>query len=521
MNRDRSLARLDDATEPFDMLVVGGGATGLGAAVDAASRGHRVALLERDDFAKGTSSRSTKLVHGGLRYLRQGRIPMVLESLRERGLLTRNAPHLVHHQAFVIPAYHRCERSFYGIGLKLYDLLAGKHGLEPSRRLTRDQVVDRIPTIETTGLNGGVLYHDGRFDDTRLAVHLAMTADDHGAVVANHVEVETLTKHLGRTVGVVARDRESGRRLRIGARCVINATGVFVDQLRQQDDPGATPLVRASQGIHLVLPGSFLPGDAALMVPKTEDGRVLFAVPWLGRAIVGTTDTPIDLIVDEPRALDSELEFVIQHARRYLARGPDPRDVLSVFAGLRPLVAKAGGRSTASLSRGHTIVLAESGLLTVTGGKWTTYRKMAQDVIDRAEQVAGVRSRACGTGALRLHGWTHAAIEEDHLRPYGADADRLRQLIRDQPDLAGPLHPRLSCRRAEVVWHVREEMARTVEDVLARRTRTLLLDARASAEAAPAVAALMAEELGRDAAWQARQVELHQQLAAGYQWPAA
>jgi len=521
MNRDQSLARLDDASGPFDMLVVGGGATGLGAAVDAAARGRRVVLLERADFAQGTSSRSTKLVHGGVRYLRQGNVSLVLEALKERGLLGRNAPHLVHNLAFVIPTYQWWEGPFYGIGLKVYDRLAGQLGLHPSRRLNREQTIDRIPTIETANLTGGVLYHDGQFDDARLAVHLAMTADAAGAVIANHVEVETLTKDQGVVAGVVARDRESGRRLQIGARCVVNATGVFVDRLRRRDDPGATNLVRASQGIHLVLPKAFLPGDAAIMVPKTEDGRVLFAVPWHDRVVVGTTDTPVGRIVAEPRALAGELEFVMQHARHYLARDPGPQDVLSVFAGLRPLVNTGGDTPTAAMSRDHTIVVSKSGLVTVTGGKWTTYRKMAQDVVDQAELVAGVRPRACSTDSLRIHGWTHAHAGEDYLRPYGNDAEHLRQLIRRRPGLAEPLHPRLPYREAEVVWHVREEMARTVEDVLARRTRALLLDAGASAEAAPRVAAIMATELGRDAAWQARQVDQYRQLAAGYRFPQA
>ncbi len=517
MNRDQSLARLDDAAEPFDLLVVGGGATGLGTAVDAARRGHRVALLERDDFAKGTSSRSTKLVHGGVRYLRQGNVSLVLEALKERGLLGRNAPHLVHNLAFVIPAYHWWEGPFYGIGLKVYDRLAGQLGLQPSRRLDRDQTIDRIQGIETANLIGGVLYHDGQFDDARLAVHLAMTADDLGAVVANHIEVEDVTKHEGVVTGVVARDRESGRRLQIGGRCVINATGVFVDCLRQRDDPGVSNLVRASQGIHLVLPKAFLPGDAAIMVPKTADGRVLFAVPWHDRVVVGTTDTPVDTIAAEPRALDQELDFVMRHARRYLAHDPGEDDVLSVFAGLRPLV-DSGGGPTAALSRDHTIVVSESGLVTVTGGKWTTYRKMAQEVVDQAEMVAGVRPRACATESLRIHGWTHARIDEDYLRPYGADAERLRQLTREQPGWLERLHPRLPYREVEVVWAAREEMARTVEDVLARRTRALLLDADASAAAAARVAELLAAELGRDPDWQARQTDQFRQLADGYRF---
>jgi glycerol-3-phosphate dehydrogenase len=516
MNRDANLAQLASASEPFDILIVGGGATGLGAAVDAASRGHRVALLERDDFAKGTSSRSTKLVHGGVRYLRQGNISLVLEALRERGRLALNAPHLVHDLAFVIPNYNWWEGPFYGIGMKVYDQLAGKLGLAPSRMLDREETVDLLPTVETEGLTGGVIYHDGQFDDARLAVSLALTAVELGAVVVNHCPVVGLIKERSTVCGVRARDAESGREFAVRARCVVNATGVFVDEIRRQDEPDARPLVAVSQGIHLVLPKRFLPGSAAIMVPKTADGRVLFAVPWHDRVVVGTTDTPLAAASVEPRALDEERDFVLEHARKYLRTDPADTDVLSVFAGLRPLVKAGDGADTAALSRDHTIVVGESGLVTITGGKWTTYRKMAEDVIDHAEMVAGVENRRSHTETLQIHGWTRAAIPETNLRPYGADAARIRALMTASPDLASPLHPALPCRRAEVVWHAREEMARTVEDVLARRTRALLLDARASIEAAPAVAALLAAELGRDEAWQRAQVAAYTELARGY-----
>ena len=511
MNRESSLAAIRSATGPVDFCIVGGGATGLGAAVDAASRGHSVVLLEQADFAKGTSSRSTKLVHGGVRYLQQGNVSLVLEALRERGRLTRNAPHLVHDLSFVIPNYSWWEGPFYGIGMKVYDHLAGKLGLGPSRWLSKEETIERIPTVETDHLTGGVMYHDGQFDDSRLAVNLAQTAAGLGANLANYVRCTGLLKTEGLVTGVTAMDVETGKSFPVKARCVINATGIFVDELRSDDDQSSKPMVTVSQGIHIVLPKEFLPGNAAIMIPKTADGRVLFAVPWHDCVIVGTTDTPLAEKSLEPRALAAEVEFVMEHAAKYLTKDPKPEDVLSIFAGLRPLVSTGDSSDTAAIFRDHTIVVSTSGLVTVTGGKWTTYRKMAEDVIDQAEMVSGVESRRCETETLQIHGWTHHPIPEPNLAPYGADAQAIRAL--NQPER---IHPRLSLTIAEVRWHVREEMARRVEDVLARRCRGLLLDARASIEAAPAVARVMAEELGRDESWIAAQISSYEALARAY-----
>lgn len=516
MQRVLALDRIRSASEPFDLLIVGGGATGLGAAVDAAARGHRVALIEQADFAKGTSSRSTKLVHGGVRYLRQGNISLVLEALRERGRLARNAPHLVRDLAFVIPTYGWWEGPFYGVGMKVYDHLAGKLGLAPSRILTRDETLSLIPTIATEHLLGGVVYHDGQFDDARLAINLAQTADALGASLANYCSCVGLIKEGGSLAGVEARDAETGEEFAIRARVVINATGVFADALRRFDEPDARALIAASQGIHLVLPREFLPGAAAIMIPKTEDGRVLFAVPWHDRVIVGTTDTPRSELSLEPRSLAAERDFVMEHARRYLAQPPRDQDVLSVYAGLRPLVKSGDGHDTAALSRDHTIVVSASGLVTITGGKWTTYRKMAEDTVDQAEMVAGLENRRSRTDDLRIHGWTQDAVAPKNLQVYGSDAAALARLMKDEPGLASPLHPSLPYQQAEVVWHARHEMARTVEDVLARRTRALLLDSRASIEAAPAVARLLARELNRDGAWAEAQVQAYATLARGY-----
>jgi len=516
MQRTSSLEQIRSESAPYDIVIIGGGATGLGAAVDAAARGHRVALFEQADFAKGTSSRSTKLVHGGVRYLRQGNISLVLEALRERGRLTRNAPHLVRDQAFIIPNYSWWEGPFYGIGMKVYDQLAGKLGLSPSRGLSREETLDRLPTIEPEGLTGGVIYHDGQFDDARLAINLARTASELGAVLVNYCRCVGLIKEGGAVTGVRIQDVEGGSEFEVKARAVVNATGVFVDPLRRMDDPTAGELVAVSQGIHVVLPKRFLPGDAAIMVPRTADGRVLFAVPWHNEVIVGTTDTPMGGAELEPRALDEERDFIMEHARRYLAEDPGDGDVLSVFAGLRPLVKSGESGNTAALSRDHTIVVSESGLITITGGKWTTYRKMAEDVIDHAEMVAGVDAKRCQTESLQIHGWTHAAIAEPNLRIYGSDARHIAGLIAADATLAGRLHPLLPYQQAEVIWHAREEMALTVEDVLARRTRALLLNARAAIEAAPLVARLLGRALGRDAAWEQAQVAAFTTLARGY-----
>jgi glycerol-3-phosphate dehydrogenase len=508
MKRSTMLQRLQSG-ETFDLLIIGGGATGLGTALDAAARGYSVALLERGDFACGTSSRSTKLVHGGVRYLRQGNISLVRSSLRERGRLARNAPHLVRDLAFVIPAYHATDRLFYGAGLKLYEALAGAHSLGPSQVLDRDATLARLTNVEPGGLRGGVLYHDAQFDDARLALTLALSAADRGAALLNHAEVTNFIREGARVAGVEVRDGIAGSEFTVRARVVINATGVFVDELRRREDASAAPLVAVSQGIHLVLPRRFLPGDSALMVPKTDDGRVLFAVPWHDRVIVGTTDTPRPAAEAEPRALPEELAFVLAHARRYLADDPTPADVLSVFAGQRPLVRGKAGTATARLSREHALDVGSGGVLTVTGGKWTTYREMAEQVVDLAARLGGLPHRASPTADLRLRG-----AGENTRSVYGDDQAAV--------SASGPatlLHPRLPHTEAEVRWAAREELAQTVEDVLARRTRALLLDARAAAECAPKVAAILAEELGHDAAWAAAQAAAFRALAAGYTFP--
>jgi glycerol-3-phosphate dehydrogenase len=472
--------------------------------------------VEQHDFAKGTSSRSTKLVHGGVRYLKQGNISLVLEALRERGLLCENAPHLVHHLSFVVPIYSWWEGPFYGIGMKIYDRLAGKLGLSPSEVLSREETLKRIPTLEPEGLQRGVSYYDGQFDDSRLAVNLAQTIFDLGGVAVNYMPVVSLIKDGGLVEGAVLRDAETGREYQVRAKAVINATGVFSDGIRRMDEPDAKTVIAASQGAHVVLPKSFLPGNSAVMVPHTPDGRVLFAVPWHDCVVVGTTDIPVDDITLEPTPMDEEIGFILTNAAKYLSKRPERSDVLSVYAGLRPLVKAGGTKSTAALSRDHTILISNSGLLTIAGGKWTTYRKMAQDAVDQAETMAGFDERPCKTEHLQIHGWTRQTIAEPNLRVYGADASSVREIAGSEPGLAKRIHAELPYTGAEVVWAVREEMARTVEDVLSRRTRALLLGARASIAAAQGVAELVARELGKGESWKRKAVEDFRKVAHGY-----
>ena len=518
MQRPDMIAQVHQRHEPWDIVVIGGGATGVGIAVDAASRGYDVLLLEEHDFGKGTSSRSTKLVHGGVRYLEQGNIALVMEALKERGLLRQNAPHLVSNLAFVVPNYDWWEAPFYGLGLKIYNALSGKYGFGSSEILTREETLARLPTIKTDGLRGGVVYYDGQFDDARLLINLVATAAAQGATLVNYVRVVALSKGPdGFIDGVVAADQETGQQWTIAARVVVNATGAFSDSVRRLADPSVPPLIAPSQGIHLVFHRSFLSADSAIMVPHTADGRVMFAIPWHGHTLVGTTDTPIATPTIEPRPLEEEIEFILETAGRYLLKPPARDDVLSVFVGIRPLVKSGDGGLTAALSRDHTIHFDASGLLTTTGGKWTTYRNMAEHTVDQAADFARLAERPCVTRTLNVHGFHSNADRFGPLGVYGSDALEILDLMRETPSLAAPLHEQLPYTGAEVVWATRHEMARTVEDVLARRTRALFLNARAAEAMAPEVARLMAGELGWDPSREAAEAASFSTLAKGYQ----
>ncbi len=479
------LSRLSAAVAPWDVVVVGGGATGLGCAVDAASRGLSTVLVERGDFASGTSSKSTKLIHGGVRYLRDGHVGLVAQSLRERERVLRNAPGLVREIDFLIPTRRPFSRAFYAAGLRFYDALSG--GAGATRVLSRAAASARVPGVSSDRLRGGVLYEDNQFDDARLVLALARTAADLGAVVLNYAVAEGLLSRDGRAAGVVVRDRESERVLEIPARVVINACGVHADALRRLDDPAAAPVVRASRGAHVVLDAAFLPGETALLVPRTDDGRVLFLIPWRGRVLVGTTDTPCEP-VEDPAASPEDVSYLLAHTSKVLARAPAIGDVKSAFAGLRPLLAR-GGANTASLRRDHRVVVSPRGLVTITGGKWTTYRAMAEDAIDRAVASGGLAAPPSRTTRLAIHSgdaavWTNDPIERAAIAGSG-EGDGIEAFVRAS---------------------VRDDMARTLEDVMARRSRALFLDARGSVQLARVVARTMALELSRDSAWVESQV---------------
>ncbi|MBK6358280.1 MAG: glycerol-3-phosphate dehydrogenase/oxidase [Betaproteobacteria bacterium] len=488
-SREDSLATLRDQRS-WDILIIGGGASGLGAAVDAAARGYRTLLVEARDFASGTSMCSTKLIHGGVRYLRQGDIGMVRNALRERSFLLQNAPHLVHPLAFIIPAWNQIDRLMFAGGLKLYDMLSGWHNLSASQRLNRQEVIAALPGLKSAGLCGGIRYWDGQFDDARLAITLMRTATDLGATCLNYLPAIRLTNSKGRVTGAVLRDAETGEKFEVTARAIINATGVHADSVRQLDDANARPLLTPSQGIHLVVDADFLPGQQALMIPKTEDGRVMFAIPWQGKVLLGTTDTPRPELrqLNDPQPLEAEIDFLLRTAAGVLTRPPTRADIRSAFAGLRPLIHpdNADEKNTAALSREHAILVSASGLITVAGGKWTTYRLMAEQVVDRAIEVAGLPNAPCPTQTLKLHGSPNEAAGD----AYGTDAPLLAAL----PGHDRLLHPNLSCTEAMVRFAIRHESARTIEDILARRTRALFHDAFAAEASIERIAELFAEE---------------------------
>ncbi|MFZ9588098.1 MAG: FAD-dependent oxidoreductase [Chitinophagaceae bacterium] len=515
MDRNSAIETLKSERH-WDIIVVGGGSTGLGIAVDAAKRGFKTLLLEKYDFAKGTSSRSTKLVHGGVRYLAQGNIKLVVEALRERGFMLANAPHLTRVQHFVIPAYSYFLKWFYGIGLFLYDLLSRKLSLGHPALLTKKSVLKKMPTIQPKGLKGGILYTDGQFDDARMAIALAMTAYDLGATVVNYVQVTSLIKEYDKVVGLVAEDELKGELFSLKAKVVINATGVFADSILDMDDPDAPAMVMPSQGVHLVVEQNFFPGTDALMIPKTKDGRVLFALPWHGKVVIGTTDTALNIINEEPIALEEEIEFILMHFNEYATSKITRKDVLSVFAGLRPLVKTSNQTSTSLASRDHTIIVSKSNLITITGGKWTTYRKMAKDAVNNAAFVAKLPIVKCTTRKLKLHGYTNTLKYGDKFSAYGSDAELIQAMINERPELSKSIHPKYDYCHAELEFSVRNEMAMTVEDILARRSRLLFVDARAAIEAAPIVAQVMARLLKEDQHWEEEQVSTFLALANGY-----
>lgn len=518
MNRETLIRQLEsNQQQEWDVIVIGGGATGLGIALDAVTRGYRTILFEQSDFTKGTSSRSTKLVHGGVRYLAQGDILLVKEALYERGLMLRNAPHLTANQEFVIPVYTYWDVSLYTVGLKFYDILAGRLSMGKSHFIRRSKALERIPPLKAEGLKGGIVYHDGQFDDSRMAVALASACVENGGTVLNYFRVDSLVKdEHGRILGVKVTDFESGKVYEVKSKLVINATGVFADQIHRMDDPSALATIKPSQGVHIVIDKSFLKSNSAIMIPKTDDGRVLFAIPWYGKVVVGTTDTPLNDISLEPKALQEEIDFILRTAGKYLTKAPLREDVLCIFAGLRPLAANPGKpEATKEVSRRHKITLSRSGLLSIIGGKWTSYRRMAEETIDRAIKAGVLERKECRTRNFSFcSNGLHKVPER--LRIYGDRAPDIVNLIENEPGMGDLVHPRLPYCKAEIAWIAANEMPRTLEDMLARRTRALFLDARASAEAGPVVAGMMAKELGFGSDWIEKQLSEYKKMLVNY-----
>lgn len=508
---------LDQGSGQWDVIVIGGGATGLGIALDATLRGFKTLLLEQSDFSKGTSSRSTKLVHGGVRYLAQGDVLLVTEALHERGYMLRNAPHLTANQEFIIPVYTTWDVILYYVGLKFYDLLAGRLSLGKSYFINKSEAVARLPLLRSEGLKGGIVYHDGQFDDSRMALALAKACVSNGGTVLNYFRVTSLEKdEHSRIRGISARDLHSGEEYLIHSKVIINATGVFADEIHRMDDPASKPTIRPSQGVHIVLDSSFLQSNSAIMIPETDDGRVLFAIPWYGKVVVGTTDTPLDTIVTEPKALDEEINFILNTAAKYLNRPPKREDALCIFAGLRPLAADPGNpAATKEVSRRHKITISPSGLLSVIGGKWTSYRRMAEETINKAINAGILENRPCKTKNFRFIN-NGVPAEPDRLKIYGDGTHEIEKLIAEKPDLGKLADPRLPYTLAEIIWICRNEMPLTIEDLLARRTRALFLDARASLDIAPEVARLMADEQGFGISWQEQQLTDYKNLITNY-----
>ncbi len=474
MNRGESLKRTTERIKPWDVVVIGGGATGVGCALDAANRGLEILLVEQDDFGSGTSSRSTKLVHGGVRYLAQGDISLVREALRERGILLRNAPHVAHKHEFVVPCRSLWEKLYYGVGLKIYDLLAGKLSFGRSRMLSKKEALERLPGVDPDRVAGGVSYFDGQFDDSRLLIDMAVTADKNGACLANYVRVVGLSKEASGSHGIKLYDVLAGEFFEIEARTVINATGAFVDPIRQMSEPHAKPVVTFARGSHIVLPRRFLPSDAALMIPKTSDGRVLFCIPWHEHVLVGTTDVKCETTEAGMMVTDDEVDFLLETAGAYLAEKPHRQDILSKFAGVRPLVSRGSKTNTAKISRSHELLIDGNGLITITGGKWTTYRQMAEESVDAAIEVGGLHAGKCVTASLPIEA------------PPLVTSERI--------------HPDLPYAREDLERAVRDEMAQTIEDVLARRTRALFLNAGAAMELSVMTAEIIESENRRNSA---------------------
>ena len=515
MDRDKNIEFLNSSKKPWDIVVIGGGASGLGTALDSANRGYRTLLIEKYDFSKGTSSRSTKLVHGGVRYLQNGDISLVIEALRERGIMRKNAPHLVKDLSFVIPSYDWWSSPFYGLGLKIYDMMAGSLGLGPSTTLNKEETLKLIPNVNQKDLRGGIIYHDGQFDDSRMAISLAQSIEDQSGKVINYMSVTNILKKNDIIEGVELKDSLSGLKYVIRSKVVINATGVFSDKISKMDQPNSKNKIRPSQGVHIVLEKKFLKGDHAIMIPQTSDGRVLFAVPWNNFVIVGTTDIPMNIALDEPIAKREEIDFILKNASSYMSQKPKLKDIKSVFAGLRPLAVETNdSKETKEVSRHHKITVSTSGLISILGGKWTTYRKIGEDAVNTAIHVGGLKEKKSTTQNLPIHGYDINVNWNDHMHVYGSDIKKIIEI--DSKNAYKSLSEKFFITKNQIIWAIKNEMAMTIEDVLARRTRCLFLDANETEKISLKVAEIMAEYLEKDKKWIKLQLTKFKQTLKNY-----
>ncbi|MDC0928264.1 glycerol-3-phosphate dehydrogenase/oxidase [Flavobacteriaceae bacterium] len=513
MNRKDSIIKLNKVLQ-WDVVIIGGGASGLGIALDASKRGYKTLLLEKYDFAKGTSSRSTKLIHGGVRYLQNGDITLVIESLKERGILKRNAPHLVQDLSFVIPTYDWWASPFYGIGMKIYDMMAGKLGLGKSEIISKEETEKLIPNISKKGLRGGVIYHDGQFDDSRMAITLALSADSKQTTLLNYCNVEGLIKKDGEIIGLNFTDLINSKKYQIKSKVVINATGVFAEEIIRMDQPKIEKMIQPSQGVHIVLERRFLKSKHAILIPQTSDGRVLFAVPWKNYVVVGTTDTHVKKASEEPKALNEEIDFILKNAGKYMSVKPKRDDIKSVFAGLRPLAATSNKQSTKEVSRSHKIDISPSGLISVLGGKWTTYRKIAEDALNTAISINKLKKKKCKTERTKLFGFKRNVSWSDPMHVYGSMKKKVESLggINDNKSLSKKFYISNNI----IEWSIIHEMALTVEDILARRTRCVFLDSKESKRISPVVAQKMADVLGEDDKWIDAELKKFNKLIKNY-----
>ena len=513
MNRKDSIIKLNKVLQ-WDVVIIGGGASGLGIALDASKRGYKTLLLEKYDFAKGTSSRSTKLIHGGVRYLQNGDITLVIESLKERGILKRNAPHLVQDLSFVIPTYDWWASPFYGIGMKIYDMMAGKLGLGKSEIISKEETEKLIPNISKKGLRGGVIYHDGQFDDSRMAITLALSADSKKTTLLNYCNVEGLIKKDGEIIGLNFTDLINSKKYQIKSKVVINATGVFAEEIIRMDQPKIEKMIQPSQGVHIVLERRFLKSKHAILIPQTSDGRVLFAVPWKNYVVVGTTDTHVKKASEEPKALNEEIDFILKNAGKYMSVKPKRDDIKSVFAGLRPLAATSNKQSTKEVSRSHKIDISPSGLISVLGGKWTTYRKIAEDALNTAISINKLKKKKCKTERTKLFGFKRNVSWSDPMHVYGSMKKKVESLggVNDNKSLSKKFYVSNNI----IEWSIIHEMALTVEDILARRTRCVFLDSKESKRISPVVAQKMADVLGEDDKWIDAELKKFNKLIKNY-----